>query len=230
MKLTIITSDNLVSIDGLVQIFDYSALINSNVWAVQWDGSSGSEEIIDVGSSLIENLDNYQLVIDEFYTRDSTVNIATEIVFGIVQVIYLSERIDTMTTSEADASGIVFTPISLESALTTKESEIDIYANLLIDNAFSNPTIDQTDINPRVQRNIMSVRRNDKSDKLAGEITLTQEEKDESKTDQKLSEYELKINQDSDKAKVNVNKLNTVVEVVNFDISAESWNVWNPPV
>ena len=119
--------------------------------------------------------------------------------------------------------------MTVEQAYQSKEIEINAYALLLIYNAYSEPvqgiTANSEKYKTKVQR-----RRTDRADKLAGEIVLTQEEKDEAKTDQKLSEYEVKITDDQEKAEINLHKLNTVAEIMSFDVEAESWNVWTPPV
>jgi len=120
-------------------------------------------------------------------------------------------------------------PELLQKQKDFKYIEVNNYADVLIEDAYSNPVQDIIS-DPIEHRNIISVRRNNKSDKIAGEIVLTQEEKDEAKTDQKLSEYEQKILTDSSKVKENIDKLNTVQEVIDFNISAENWNVWTPPV
>ena len=118
---------------------------------------------------------------------------------------------------------------ALSASQHEKTLEIDIYAYELIDNAYSNPMQDVT-VNPIIYKNDMALRRNDKADKLAGEIALSVDEKLSSKTDQKLSEYEYKISQDRNKAVTNMLKLNTAVEVNAFDVSAENFNEWLPPV
>lgn len=114
----------------------------------------------------------------------------------------------------------------------TKESKVvsaNSYAIGLIHNAYSNP-IEGVEVDATIQRNVMSLRRNNKANKLAGEIALTQAEKDESKVDQKLSEYELKVLADADKVIANINKLDTVEEVNAFDITVQNWNMWVAPL
>lgn len=123
-----------------------------------------------------------------------------------------------------------FAGMTLDEAYNYMGNEIITYANNLVDSAFSNPTQTITDIDPSAQRRKINKRRNNRVDKQAGEIALTQAEKDMAKTDQKLSEYEVKIDDDKDKAITNMMKLNTVEEVSNFDITAQTWTVWSPPV
>ena len=118
---------------------------------------------------------------------------------------------------------------NIEEAQDSKAAECDSYAQGLIDAAYAEPTQGSTVNSDRNKRRTES-RRKDLSDKMAGEFTLTQAEKDQSKVDQKLSEYEVKVYDDSDKAVINMLKLNTAIEIYAFDISAESWNVWTPPV
>ena len=129
--------------------------------------------------------------------------------------------IDYKTAAEIEAEDLLI-------AQTAKKIEINNHADALIENAYSNPT-QTTTADPIIHRRDVEFRRNDKADKLAGEISLTQAEKDEAKIDQKLSEYEVKIYQDSDKAKTNMYKLNTSTEVNAFDVSAENWNLWISP-
>ena len=119
--------------------------------------------------------------------------------------------------------------ISISDVIKNKEREIYLYAESQINFAYSNP-IQSISIPPDVQRKKMLIRRNQKTDKILGNIALTQIEEDEAKADQKLSEYELKIWNDADKAISNLNKLNTIAEVESFNISEENWNIWNPPV
>ena len=117
----------------------------------------------------------------------------------------------------------------LQMAKKKRYLDVKVYAQNLIDSAYANPTQGVT-ADPQIHKEKMNIRRNQKADKLAGEIALTQAEKDEAKTDQKLSEYEYKIWDDADKAITNIDKLNTVQEIEDFDISTQSWNVWTPPV
>ena len=119
---------------------------------------------------------------------------------------------------------------SIEESQQSKTNEIELYADNLVKNAYNNPTQSQTDIDGKRYKNKVNLRSKDKSNKVSGEVTLTQDEKDQSKTDQKLSEYELKIDNDTDKAISNMLKLNTVDEIKSFDVSAETWNVWTPPL
>ena len=118
-------------------------------------------------------------------------------------------------------------------AQKAKTSEIERHAEGLIATAYTTPT--QGDVaapvNSDKHRDKMAHRRNAKADKLAtGSLTLTAAEKDEAKTDQKLSEHEGKIYTDSDKAVTNMLKLTTSVEVKAFNIEAETWTSWTPPV
>lgn len=119
---------------------------------------------------------------------------------------------------------------TIAQAQSVQISNINRYGNVLVETAYDNPTQELQDIDGHRYKDKVNIRSRNKSDKLAGEILLTQDEKDESKTDQKLAEYEVKIGDDSDKAITNMCKLSTVDEIMAFDIPSESWNVWIPPI
>ena len=119
--------------------------------------------------------------------------------------------------------------MSIEQAYDRKENEIFLYAESLIRDAYSNP-YDGITVNPVRYRLKVNRRKANRADKLAGEITLTQTEKDAAKNSEKLSGYEVKITDDQDKAEINLHKLNAVIEIMSFDVVAESWTVWIPPV
>lgn len=44
MKITIISDDNKIVEDGVITKFDFSSLIDSDIHAVQWDGTKGTIE------------------------------------------------------------------------------------------------------------------------------------------------------------------------------------------
>ena len=113
-------------------------------------------------------------------------------------------------------------------AYAEKEAEIYAYGNILIDMAYANP-VQGVNTDPVFYKEKISRRKSNKADKLTGEIVLTQEEKDEAKTDEKLSEYEIKISNDQDKAISNLHKLTGVDNIMVFDIANENWNTWIPP-
>ena len=112
-------------------------------------------------------------------------------------------------------------------AYEAKESEIDSYGENLITDAYSNPIQGVTE-NPTRYRKKVGRRKSNKADKIAGEIPLDSAEKDESKSDEKLSEYETKITADQDKATTNLHKLSGVSTIMNFDVPGQNWNVWTP--
>jgi len=119
---------------------------------------------------------------------------------------------------------------TLEQAYEIKKNESDAYAQNLIDEAFTNPQIGVvTDGNAHKRRT--ESRRKDKADKQAGEIALTQDEKDEAKVDQKLSEFETKAWDASDKVHGNIDKEDTVNDVMAIDVETNTiWPIWEPPV
>ena len=119
---------------------------------------------------------------------------------------------------------------TLEYAYSVKKNEADAYAQNLIDEAFANPQIGIT-TDPDAHKRRTGSRRKDKADKQAGEIALTQEEKDEAKIDQKLSEYEIKCWDAADKVHGNVDKEDTVAGVMVIDVETNTtWPIWEPPV
>ena len=120
--------------------------------------------------------------------------------------------------------------MTLAEAVANKYAEADAYAQGLIDDAYANPVQGVTVDNVLHER-IVNSRRKDKADKLAGEIALDQAEKDEAKTDQKLSEYERKCQEANDKARTNIDKGNDADEVMAMDIpTITTWPEWSPPV
>ena len=119
---------------------------------------------------------------------------------------------------------------SLEVAKTEKYAEADIYAQNLIDDAYANP-VQGSSVDGVQYEKLVNSRRKDKADKLAGEIALDTAEKDEAKTDQKLSEYERKCQEANDKARTEIDKGDTADEVMAMDIpTITTWPVWSPPV
>ena len=122
----------------------------------------------------------------------------------------------------------VYADVTLEEAYSTKETEINAYAESLIHDANSNPSDGVTmDADENIKRSVN--RAKDRSNKMAFDKVLTETEKNEAKNDQKLSEYEGKIWDDSDKTILNMMKLDTVLEVSAFDVEAENFTTWIPP-
>ena len=119
---------------------------------------------------------------------------------------------------------------SIGDAYWEKGKEITQYANALIEDANANPTQGSMGGDALLNKKQLNRRRADRADKLAGDINISPPDKEQAKTDQKLSEYETKISADENKASSNMMKLNTVDEVMAFDVPAENWNVWAPPV
>lgn len=73
-------------------------------------------------------------------------------------------------------------------------------------------------------------RQNNISNKKAGEIPLDQDEKEQAKIDQKLTEHHGKLYEAEDKGKKDVDKLNTAEEVMSFDPRTDiDWPEWRPP-
>ena len=122
----------------------------------------------------------------------------------------------------------VYEDVTLEEAQLTKTNEINEYANGLILDANSNPT-DGVTMEASKNVNASTLRRKSRADKLSAEILLSEVEKNEAKNDQKLSEFEGKIGDDTDKAISNMMKLKTTIDVSLFDVSLENWNTWVAP-
>ena len=119
---------------------------------------------------------------------------------------------------------------TLEQAKRIKVQECEQYAETLIENSKSNPT-QGVSVDPIMYSKRIKAREKDKANKLAGEIILTQEEKDQAKTDQKLSEYEVKCFDASDKAIKEVEKETTIDDIMAIDvITITTWPVWVAPI
>jgi len=118
----------------------------------------------------------------------------------------------------------------LEAEKLNKKNEADAYGQNLIDDAYGNPQ-QGISTEAEIHKRRTESRRKDKADKQAGEITLTEEEKNQSKTDQKLSEYETKCWDASDKVHANIDKEDTVDDVMAIDVETNTtWPIWEPPV
>lgn len=118
---------------------------------------------------------------------------------------------------------------SEERCFTHKEHEIDVYGEELINQAYANPVVDVI-VDPTWHKKKVGRRKSNKVDKIVGEIALGQSEKDEAKVDEKLSGFELKIMDDQDKAASNLHKLSGILDIMAFDVVAENWSTWVPPV
>lgn len=120
--------------------------------------------------------------------------------------------------------------IKIANAINTKTEECEDFAEALINVAKSNPSVGVT-ANPRLYTKRIKARERNNNNKLSGEIILTQDEKDQAKTDQKLSEYEVKCWDASDKAVKEVNKGTDPALIKLLDVSTlTTWPVWSPPV
>jgi len=122
--------------------------------------------------------------------------------------------------------------VTLEEAYTVKRIEIFSLGETKKCEAELNPRIgvnlDVPCLTARTNRQLIQ---EDFNNKLIGEVTITQDEKDEAKAYQKLTEFYRKMVDDVSKGIINVEKLNTVAEVEAFDVHTDVvWNVWTPPV
>ena len=122
-------------------------------------------------------------------------------------------------------------PLILSSELIRKKQEAEQHAQALIDKTFSNPTQSDVDINLKFHKKLVEARQNDKANRLAGGISLGIDEIDQAKTDQKLSEYEVKCWEAYIKAIAEIDKKSTAAEVVAININnITTWPEWSPPV
>lgn len=137
--------------------------------------------------------------------------------------------IESSATKTYSQSDIDYSNFTEEEAYLLKENEIIIYGDNLILNAYANPQVD-LNVNPNHYLKKVNRIKSNKMDKLAGDIALTQEEKDEAKLHEKLSEYEIKISDDQDKAINNLHKIIIVSDIIDFNIIEQSWNTWTPPI
>ena len=125
-----------------------------------------------------------------------------------------------LTQTEMDAN--------LQRARDKKYLESEAHADSLISAAYANPTDGVTE-NPSTYKKMVNARERDKANKVAGEITLDQTEKDVAKVDQKLSEYDGKTWIANDKCYTNIDKKDFVSEVEAIDIlTIVVWPVWTP--
>jgi hypothetical protein len=78
MIVSAVKEDRVVMIDGEGLNFDYS--LPDNVWAIQWDGTSGEVEYTDGTENLqLNSFDEYQFLIDGYATeKQRLVDVATQ--------------------------------------------------------------------------------------------------------------------------------------------------------
>ena len=64
MKLCVITDDNMISVDG--EPLNFTFAIDSNIWAIQWDGVSGHIEYKDITAQNeeITDITQFQSLVD----------------------------------------------------------------------------------------------------------------------------------------------------------------------
>jgi hypothetical protein len=67
MRVSIITEDNMLGIDGVFRLVDLSPLQTQEIRAVQWDGEEGIMELNDGANFPITRLDNFQAFINAWY-------------------------------------------------------------------------------------------------------------------------------------------------------------------
>ena len=68
MNITIVKEDKVVMIDGKGFNFDFT--LDDNVWAIQWDGTTGEVEYNDGTPNLtLESFSDYQYLVDDYNTE-----------------------------------------------------------------------------------------------------------------------------------------------------------------
>ena len=150
--------------------------------------------------------------------------------YGIDERFYEVQSSDVLILRDASVVDAMKAEDLLSEAVALKYAEADAYAQDLIADAYDNP-VQGTTVDGVQYEKLVNSRRKDKADKLAGEIALDQAEKDEAKTDQKLSEYENKTQTANDKARTEINKGNAAAEVLAMDIpTITTWPIWSAPV
>ena len=119
---------------------------------------------------------------------------------------------------------------TLPQAQAAKTRESEQYAADLIHAANAHPQ-QGLNVDPDLHRRRADARRKDKADKQAGELALDEDEKNQAKVDQKMSEYEGKCWAASDKAIKEIDKGDDVAEVMALEIpTITTWPVWEPPL
>ena len=124
MNVTIITEDQLVVVDGIAQNFDYSDLIATDVWAVQWTGIEGHVEIKGSGASPIVDFTPYQPIVNRYLLNTTTVDTARQVDSTNVSIKYLSGLEEIVPLQTAIDNQVSFTPQTQEEFLTEIEKMI----------------------------------------------------------------------------------------------------------
>ena len=73
MNVCIVNVDKVVMVDGVGLNFEYT--LDSNIWAVQWDGSTGSVEFKDgTPNEIITDFSDYQYLVDAYNVEKARVD------------------------------------------------------------------------------------------------------------------------------------------------------------
>ena len=65
MNITIVNTDNVVMVDGEGLNFDFT--LDANIWAIQWNGTTGEVEYKDNTPNLaLDSFDEYLYLVDDF--------------------------------------------------------------------------------------------------------------------------------------------------------------------
>jgi len=119
--------------------------------------------------------------------------------------------------------------ITLIEAYRRKDMETDAYAHDLIVAAHSNPIVG---IEVDGDRHMVQVdrRRGHRSDLNSSGDPLNANDIIDATDDQYLSSYETKISADQNNVINTIHGILLAANVMNFDVSAQIWTTWNPPI
>ena len=113
----------------------------------------------------------------------------------------------------------------------SKKQECYQYTESLIDEAYSNPTQSDVDVDFNLHKKLVVARQNNNANKSAGGLSLTIDETNQAKTDQKLSEHEVKCWETYIKSVTEIDKKTTAEDVAAIDVATVVvWPIWVAPI
>jgi len=124
MIINILVPDNAVSIDGEIQHFDLTTLVEETLWAMRFDTVSGVGEVeyddeFHTNEKII-SIEPFQPIIDLFEDRKTLVKEAAQVDLDEVVVIYENDNQVTMTLADANTAGVDFIALTLEQVIELK--------------------------------------------------------------------------------------------------------------
>lgn len=139
MRLTLISEDNTVIIDGVSQVFDYSDLIDSAIWAVQWDNTFGEIEYRDPATynEAITSISVFQPIINRYASNQQTVDTAVQNGLDNILITYLDGTQTNQTIAEAATNKITFTAMSQADGIISKKVEVQLDSDVIVDELFN---------------------------------------------------------------------------------------------